>query len=242
MMQRRILIVDDDRQMVRTLCDILRLRGWEAHGAHSGEEAVEAVRREQYTTVLMDVRMGGMSGVEALKMMKAERPALRVVLMTAYTANDLLAEATRQGALKILSKPVAVPGLIEMLEESVEQTHRVLVVDDDPAYLKTLTGILRDGGYVVFEARNLDDALDKIKGREPAAVVLDLRLPHAGPRDSVVAIKEVSPAVCLILYSGSPGALEEATATVPSAWVYATLRKPFAPERLVEILDEIRVA
>ena len=189
-MQRRILIVDDDRQMVRTLCDILRLRGWEAQGAHSGEEAVAAVKREQYTTVLMDVRMGGMSGVDALKMMKAERPALRVVLMTAYTANDLLAEATRQGALKILSKPVAVPGLIEMLEESVEQTHRVLVVDDDPAYLKTLTAILRDGGYVVFEARDLDDALGKIKGREPAAVVLDLRLPHGGAPDSGGGLQE----------------------------------------------------
>ena len=241
-MQRRILIVDDDRQMVRTLCDILRLRGWEAEGAHSGEEAIAAVRGGQYATVLMDVRMGGMSGVEALTVMKAERPALRVVLMTAYTANDLLAEARRQGALRILAKPVAVPGLIEMLEESVEQTQRVLVIDDDPAYLKTLTTILRAGGYDVFEASDLDDALRKLKGRAPAAVVLDLRLENAAPRDSVVAIKEMSPAVCLILYSGSPGALEETTATVPSAWVYATLRKPFPPERLVELLDEIRVA
>ncbi len=241
-MHRRILIVDDDRQMVRTLCDILRLRGWEADGAHSGEEAVAAARREQYATVLMDVRMGGMSGVEALTVMKTERPALRVVLMTAYTASDLLAEATRQGALRILSKPVAVPGLIDMLEESVEQTQRVLVVDDDPAYLKTLTTILRDGGYVVFEARDLGDALEKLRGRAPAAVVLDLRLENAAPRDSVVAIKEMSPAVCLILYSGSSGALEEATAAVPSSWVYATLRKPFAPQRLVELLNEIRVA
>jgi DNA-binding NtrC family response regulator len=241
-MHRRILIVDDDRHMVRTLCDILRLRGWETTGAYSGEEALEAVKRESYATVLMDVRMTGMNGVEALGEMKKLRPALRVVLMTAYTANDLLAEATRQGALKILSKPVAVPGLIEMLEESVEQTHRVLVVDDDPGYLKTLATILRESGYVVFEATDLDDALEKLKGRAPAAVVLDLRLDRATPRDSVVAIKKVSPAVCLILYSGSNGALEETEKSVPSSWVYATLRKPFPPERLVELLDAIRVA
>lgn len=241
-MHRRILIVDDDRQMVRTLCDILRLRGWVADGVHSGEEAVEAVGRQSYATVLMDVKMGGMNGVEALAAMKATRPALRVVLMTAYTANDLLVEATRQGALRILAKPVAVPGLIAMLEESVEQTQRVLVVDDDPHYLKTLATILRQGGYVVFEAAGLDDALEKLKGRAPAAVVLDLRLDSIAPRDCVVAIKEMSPAVCLILYSGSGGALEETAAAVPSSWVYATLRKPFPPQRLVELLDEIRVA
>jgi DNA-binding NtrC family response regulator len=240
-MHRRILIVDDDRQMVRTLCDILRLRGWEADGVYSGEEAVEAVRRESYATVLMDVKMGGMNGVEALAAMKKLRPALRVVLMTAYTANDLLAEATRQGALRILAKPVAVPGLLEMLEQSVRETQRVLVVDDDRDYLRTLATILRDGGYVVFEATDLGDALEKLKGRAPAAVVLDLRLENAAPRDSVVAIKKASPAVCLILYSGSNGALEETAATVPRSWVYATLRKPFPPERLVELLDEIRI-
>jgi DNA-binding NtrC family response regulator len=240
--QRRILIVDDDRQMVRTLCDILRLRGWETTGVHSGEEALEAVKRESFATVLMDVKMGGMNGVEALKEMKKLRPALRVVLMTAYTANDLLTEATRSGALRILAKPVALPGLIELLEESVEQTQRVLVVDDDPGYLKTLTAILRESGYTVFEAADLDDALDKLKGRAPAAVVLDLRLDSVAPRDSVVAIKRVSPAVCLILYSGSNGAIEETEKSVPSSWVYATLRKPFPPERLVELLDEIRVA
>jgi two-component system response regulator HydG len=241
-MHRHILIVDDDRQMVRTLCDILRLRGWAADGVHSGEEAVEAVRRQPYATVLMDVKMGGMNGVEALAEMKKMRPALRVVLMTAYTADELLAEATREGALRILAKPVAVPGLITMLEESVKETQRVLVVDDDPGYLRTLAAILRDGGYIVFEAVDLGDALDKLKGGAPAAVVLDLRLDNAAPRDSVVAIRAVSPAVCLILYSGSSGAIEETTATVPSSWVYATLRKPFPPERLVELLNEIRVA
>lgn len=94
----------------------------------------------------------------------------------------------------------------------------------------------------MFEAAGLDDALEKLKGRAPAAVVLDLRLDSIAPRDCVVAIKEMSPAVCLILYSGSGGALEETAAAVPSSWVYATLRKPFPPQRLVELLDEIRVA
>ena len=67
---RRILIVDDEKQMVRTLADIVRLNGWEPDGAYSGEAAVEAVRKRNYSVVLMDVRMAGITGVEALKAMK----------------------------------------------------------------------------------------------------------------------------------------------------------------------------
>ena len=60
--------------MVRTLIDIVRLQGWNPDGAHSGEEAVEAVRENAYQAVLMDVRMAGINGVDAFKAMKALRP------------------------------------------------------------------------------------------------------------------------------------------------------------------------
>ena len=79
----RILIVDDERLMVKTLGDIVRLHGWEADGAYSGESAVEAVRGKEYAVVLMDIRMTGINGVEAFKAMKEIRPDIRVVLMTA---------------------------------------------------------------------------------------------------------------------------------------------------------------
>ena len=62
----RILIVDDDRQMVRTICDILKLKGWDADGAFSGEEALDLVQERPYRVALMDVRMAGMNGVEAM--------------------------------------------------------------------------------------------------------------------------------------------------------------------------------
>jgi DNA-binding NtrC family response regulator len=237
--KQRILIVDDEKQMVRTLTDVVRLHGWEADGAYSGEMAVDAVRENDYAVVLMDVRMTGINGVEAFKAMKAVRPGIRVVLMTAYTAAEIMAEAEREGALRILSKPVALTGLLEVLEEATKESRCVLVVDDDAAFLKTLGKLLEQHGYATFTARTLDDALEMLETQSPSAVVLDLRLNGISAPESVLAIKHVSPSVALILCSGYPAAIDETTSAIPPRLIHASLHKPFSPDTLLKILDEV---
>lgn len=235
---RRILVVDDDRQMVRTICDILRLRGWEADSAFSGEEALELVKERSYGLALMDVRMAGMNGVEAMKSLRASRPELRVILMTAYTANELLAEAEREGAVRVLAKPLAVPTLLEMLEKELSTLPRILVVDDDRQFLITLSATLRQHGYHTLEAQGLDEALSALEQSRPAAVLLDLFLNGITPQETVLAIRRMSPAVVIILYSGHAAALEDVAASLPNSWILATLQKPFSPDRLFALLDE----
>jgi len=236
---KRVLVVDDDRMMVRTLCDILRIHEWDAVGVHSGEEAIAAVDAERFDAVLMDVRMGGINGVDALRQMKQKWPSLRVVLMTAYASADLLAQAEAEGALEILAKPVAIPGLVAMLEATESPTdRRVLVVDDNAEYLSTLCAVLETAGYTVFDAESLDQALVRLEQAHPAVVLLDLRLPNVEVGDSVLAIKRISPAVALILYTGQ-GDLAQATSTLPPALIHACLKKPFPPAQLIGILDDI---
>lgn len=225
--------------MVRTLTDVVRLHGWEADAAYSGEMAVDAVRERDYAVVLMDVRMTGINGVEAFKAMKAIRPDVRVILMTAYSVTEVLAEAEREGALRILSKPVALTGLIDVLQQATKESRCVLVVDDDTAFLKTLGKLLEQHGYAIFTARNLDDALLKLESESPSAVILDLRLDGITAPESVLAIKHVSPSVALILCSGYPAELDETTSSVPPRLIYASLHKPFSPDALLNILDEV---
>jgi DNA-binding NtrC family response regulator len=235
-MSKRILVVDDDRQMVRTLSDILRLRSWDVRGAYSGEEAVAAVETTDFAAVLMDVKMSGLNGVEAFKAMKSLRPDIRVILMTAYSAGDLIAEAEREGALHVLRKPVALPMLMDMLGSSTEK-RQVLVVDDEPGFLRTVGDVLRHHGYVVFEAQSLAQAVAQLERTSPGAVILDLRLDDTAPDECVLAIKRVSPAVALILYSGHPATLDAVTQSVPMPLISGTLRKPFPPDSLLELLD-----
>ncbi len=238
-MTRRMLIVDDEKQMVRTLSDVVKLHGWEADSTYSGEAAIDAVRKKDYAVVLMDVRMAGISGVEAFKAMKAIRPNIRVILMTAYSAAEILAEAEREGALRILQKPVALGGLIEVLDEAAKNSRCVLVVDDDAAFLRTLQKLLEQNGYSTFTAANLDQALVMVESKSPAAVILDLRLNgHTAP-ETVLAIKHVSPSVALILCSGYPAALDETTSALPPRLIHTSLYKPFSPDALLKVLNEV---
>lgn len=241
-MSRRLLVVDDDRLMVHTLRDVLELSGWITEGAHNGAEAVLALRRGLFDCVLMDIRMPEMDGVAALKVIRRERPNTRVVLMTAFTAPELISEAEREGALRVLPKPVALPPLLELLKHALHEKSSVMIVDDEPAFLNTLADSLVHSGYPVIAARGLDEALEALKRQTPAAILLHLRLADISPDTAVLTLRQVSPAVGLILYSGQPAQLADSAERMPPGWIQARLQKPFAVERLTEILDDVIAA
>lgn len=111
----KVLVVDDDRRIVKTTCDILRIKGFEAVPAFNGSEALELARSRDPDCVLMDMRMPGMDGVEAVKRMKSLFPDLPIILMSAYATDEVTAEARTQGALAVLPKPVDVDMVVSFL-------------------------------------------------------------------------------------------------------------------------------
>src|SRR5919197_5697337 len=80
----KVLVVDDDRMMVKTICDILTIKGYEPVAAYCGEEAVEKVKAGRPACVLMDLKIPGIDGVEALRVIREIDAELPVVLMSAY--------------------------------------------------------------------------------------------------------------------------------------------------------------
>jgi DNA-binding NtrC family response regulator len=220
------------------LCAVLRLHGWEPTPGYSGEEAIRAVSGMTFAAVIMDVQMPGVGGVEAFRLIRREHRHLPVILMTAYAAHELLAQAEREGVLTILPKPLPLARLTDTLAE-LARTGPVLVLDDEPEFLDTLTAILTARDLEVMKATTLDQTLQLLTGAAPRVVVMDLNLGTLRPRDAVIAIKQVSPEVLLILYSGHPELIDETVADLPPDWVHATLRKPFAPDRLVELLNGV---
>lgn len=116
--RRRVLVVDDDQDMVQTLCDILELHGWETLRGYDGEAAVAMTETHGVNLVLMDLRMPRMGGAEAWRTIRRSRPAARSVLMTAYAAPETLALFEGQGVVRVLRKPLDVPELMDALEEA----------------------------------------------------------------------------------------------------------------------------
>ena len=241
-MPPRALVVDDDVSMAKTLSDLLRLKGWEVETANSGEEAVDAATARDFDVVLMDVKMPGMDGVDAFKAIKAARPDVRVVLMTAYAAQDRIEEAERQGVVSVLPKPVDINALLLLLTATLGHRQPVLLVDRDPIFLRTMSEVLRVRGFTVAQAEDLAHAKALLSQERPLAVLLHINVSDATAQQAVAELHKSMPAVALILYSGKPGAAEEIAHTVPPGWVHAYFQKPIAVDQVTGVLDEIRRA
>jgi DNA-binding NtrC family response regulator len=239
-MMRRALVVDDDRAMVKTLCDVLQFKGWEVRGAYSGADAVAAASKEAFDVVLMDVKMPGMDGVDAFKAIRAVRPGVPVVLMTAYAARERVVEAEREGVMRVLPKPVDVGELLSLLGKALQREHPVLLVDTDAAFLKTLSEVLRLRGFETFVADNIEHATSLMAMQRPIAVLLHMHLDAIPPSVAVSKVHEAGPDTALILYSGQPYASDEAALALRQDWIHAYLQKPFAIDRVTDVLDEIR--
>jgi CheY-like chemotaxis protein len=112
----RILVVDDERGMRLTLADILRDRGCRVETAETGEQAVRLCAGNEFDMVLMDVRMPGIDGTEALRRIRKRRSDARVIMMTAYALEHLEREALALGAIAFLRKPLDVDALLELID------------------------------------------------------------------------------------------------------------------------------
>jgi two-component system response regulator (stage 0 sporulation protein F) len=119
--RKRVAVVDDDRDMVRSLCDILELHGWETLTSYDGQSAITLSRTEDVKLFLMDIRMPRVSGVDAWNAIRAHHPGARSVLMTAYAPPEALALTPGHGVVRILRKPVAIPELIAALESAFQE-------------------------------------------------------------------------------------------------------------------------
>jgi DNA-binding NtrC family response regulator len=112
---KSVFILDDDLDVAESLADILELSGHRVDMAHSGEAAVEKFRDHDYDIAFFDVRMPGMNGVESLLEILRFKPDARVVMMTAYSVQELLDEAVENGAIGVLHKPVEAQEILTMI-------------------------------------------------------------------------------------------------------------------------------
>jgi DNA-binding NtrC family response regulator len=101
----RILIVDDDRQLRRTLQIMMERSGYQSVGVENGGLAIERLRKEKFDVVLTDLKMPGMSGIDLLKEIRQLDPALPVILLTAYGTIQTAIDAMRNGAFDYVLKP-----------------------------------------------------------------------------------------------------------------------------------------
>jgi two-component system, NtrC family, response regulator HydG len=234
----KILVVDDDRRMVRTICDILRVKGYEALPAYSGEEAVEVAKREAFDCVLMDLKMPGIDGVAALKMIKGVAPDTPVVLMSAYATDEQMAEAKQHGAASVLTKPIDFQQVLSYLS-LLRKEDSVLIVDDDLEFSQTLKEVLQSNGYHVNTEEDPAKVLSHMEEKYQLLVVLDLKLGKADGLEVLKRVRARYPGKPVVLVTGERNEMSSAIEQGMQVGAYTCLYKPLAVDTLIGIIEDI---
>lgn len=117
MLTKRILIVDDEEGYRKVLLNSLAEIGYETKAVRNGFEALDEIKKQSYSVILLDVKMPGMDGIEFLEQMQGIKPASNVVIITAYTDKDVVKEAVLKGAKKVITKPFSMDDIEACLEE-----------------------------------------------------------------------------------------------------------------------------
>ena len=114
----RILIVDDDPGQRSLLDSFLRSQGFDIVTASSGEKALETLRAGDFSMMISDVRMPGLSGLETMRLARKEHAVLPILLVTAYADIREAVGAMRDGALNYLAKPIDLDELLITVQQA----------------------------------------------------------------------------------------------------------------------------
>ena len=116
----RVLIVDDEEELVTTIAERLQIRGMQAQTATDGETALKMIEANPPQVVVLDVMMPGIGGIEILKRMNAQNLQIPVILLTGYGSAEQGKEGMELGAFDYLMKPCDLNMLISKIQEAVK--------------------------------------------------------------------------------------------------------------------------
>jgi len=118
-----VLVVDDDRALLRTLADILRARGYEPRVASSGREGLELLAdgRAPPAIALVDIRLPDMDGMEVVRRLRQRSRLIEVVVLTGHASVESAVDAMREESCDYLVKPVAPARLLDTLARASER-------------------------------------------------------------------------------------------------------------------------
>ncbi len=117
----KVLLVDDEKDFLETLCKRLAKRKLDVISANSGREAISKIEETPVDVVVLDVRMPGMNGIETLKEIKKIKPSIEVIMLTAHADVQVAIEGMELGAFDYLMKPMEIDDLLYKLQDAYKK-------------------------------------------------------------------------------------------------------------------------
>jgi two-component system response regulator HydG len=233
-----ILVVDDNEDLLDTFAMILKRRGFSVETADNGASAVDKFKDHSFDVTLMDIVMPEMNGVEASRKIKEIQPEASIILMTAYSDEDLIQIARNEGVRQIIHKPIRIEQLIEIIKEAAAD-QPILIVDDDADICHTLTDVLKAQGYEVLTAGSGEDAISIAQDKDCQMAFIDVKLPNIDGLETLLRLKEINPGILTVMMTGFRNEVKEALEKAQEASAITCLYKPFDPAEAADIARRI---
>ncbi|MEE8550881.1 MAG: response regulator, partial [Gemmatimonadota bacterium] len=112
----RVLVVEDDEVLRQLMVEVLSDQGYEVVAIETGERGLEAMERELFDVILLDINLPGMDGMEVLRRTPSRQPDAQIVIMTAFGTVDTAVAAMKQGAFDYINKPFSTEELLLTLQ------------------------------------------------------------------------------------------------------------------------------
>ena len=171
----RVLFVDDNKMMAKTLKDISALKGFNAKAAYSVENALALVDVEPFDCIFSDLHMPNMNGLKLFHEFRRRKLDTLFVLMTAYADEEFVAKSLAAGILAVISKPVEMDTLLAFLS-ALSHRQTVLVIDDDFNSSQSIITLLEKAGFAAIIAHNIDEIMKKLQPEQ--IIVLSMELAY----------------------------------------------------------------
>jgi len=118
----KILVVDDDKSIRRTLIDILQFERYEVDEASDGVEAIVRIKRGTYDVIVMDIKMPKMDGMDAMERIQALSPDTPIIMISGHGNIDTAVEAVKKGAFDFIQKPPDLNRLLITIRNAMDKS------------------------------------------------------------------------------------------------------------------------
>src|SRR6476660_4763580 len=178
-MKARILVIDDEAEIRRSVRMILEYEGYDVQEASSGPEAIALVEREPPDLAFLDIKMPGMDGLETLEKIRGSNESLPVVIVSGHGTVSTAVEATKLGAFDFIEKPLASERVLVTIRNALDQGR----LRDENTSLKRAVEVRHQ---MVGESSALRQVWDAIKRAAPTNATV-LLLGESGSGKELVA-------------------------------------------------------
>jgi len=117
----RIIIIEDDRDILDSLKEIIKSDGYEVDTASNGEEGIKKCRANSFDLALLDIKLPGMDGTEVLEILHKEFPDMVKIMITGYPSLENAVASLKKGADAYLMKPVNPSRLLEVIDKKLSE-------------------------------------------------------------------------------------------------------------------------